>query len=602
MRSERLEEALQRLASALEADPESLELRSTHGELVLLRAEQERVEQERAAREKAEAEARARKAAADQAIQESQELLARGQEEESLLLLRTALERDPESQELRATLDTVQAEVARLRKERERQEQERIAREKAEAEARARKAAADRAIEEARRLLAQGRGEQSVQLLRSALERDPESQELRSTLDTIQAEVDRQRAEREREERERQERERQAREKAEAEARARKAAADLAIRESREQLARGQEQESLQRLRSALETDPQSRELRSALDATQAEVARLRAERERLERERQERERLEREKAEAEARARKAAAELAISDARKLLARGKEDESLQRLRTALGRDPENQELQSSLESVQAEVAQLRAERERVERERLERERIAREKAEAEAQARKAAAEQAIKEARDLATRGQSDESLRLLQSALERDPANRELRSTLDSIQAEVARQRAEQERQERERARLEKLAKEKAERERLEREQQERERLAKEKAEAEARARKAAAEQAITQARELLNKGRGDDSLKRLRTALESDPKNPELRTALEATQAELAKQREEQKRLERGTRPEGKRKSRSRGQGRKTKSGGGSPRRKRKGRGRGARAQGRSGKNRHL
>jgi serine/threonine protein kinase len=553
IRSERLEEALQRLASALEADPESLELRSTHAELVLLRAEQERVEQERAAREKAEAEARARKAAADQAIQESQELLARGQEEESLLLLRTALEGDPESQELRATLDTVQAGVARLRNERERQEQERIAREKAEAEARARKAAADRAIEEARRLLAQGRGEQSVQLLRSALERDPESQELRSTLETIQAEVDRQRAEREREERERQERERQAREKAEAEARARKAAAELAIRESREQLARGQEEESLQRLRSALETDPQSRELRSVLDATQAEVARLRAERERLERERQERERLEREKAEAEARARKAAAELAISDARKLLARGKEDESLQRLRAALGRDPENQELQSSLESVQAEIAQLRAEREKIERERLERERIAREKAEAEALARKVAAEQAIAQARDLATRGQSDESLRLLQSALERDPANRELRSTLDSIQAEVARQRAEQERQQRERARLEKLAKEKAERERLEREQQERERLAKEKAEAEARARRAAAEEAIAQARELLNKGRGDDSLKRLRSGLESDPKNPELRTALETTQAELAKQREEQKRLER-------------------------------------------------
>jgi hypothetical protein len=81
----------------------------------------------------------------------------------------------------------------------------------------------------------------------------------------------------------------------------------------------------------------------------------------------------------------------------------------------------------------------------------------------------------------------------------------------------------------------------------------QEQERLAKEKAEAEARARKAAIEQAVKQARELLAQGRGDDSLKRLRTALESDPKNQELRTALDATQAELAKQREEKKRLER-------------------------------------------------
>ncbi len=512
MRTERLEEALQRLASALETDPESLELQSTHAELTLLRTEQERLEQERAARERAEAEARARKAAADQAIHKSQELLGRGQEQESLLLLRSALERDPESQELRAALDAVQAEVARLREERERQERERIAREKAAAEARIRKEASERAIEHSRRLLAQGRGDQSVQLLRSALERDPENKELRSTLDTIQAEVDRLREEREREEHERQERERQAREQAEAEARARKAAVDLAIRESREQLARGQEEESLKRLRSALETDPRSRELRSALDATQAEVARLRSERDRLERERLERERLEREKAEAEVRARKAAAEQAVNDARKLLARGKEDESLQRLRAAAGLDPDNQELRSTLDSVQAEVARLRAERERVERERLERERIAREKAEAEAIARKAAADQAIKEARDLAARGQSDDSLRLLQSALERDPANRELRSTLDSIQAEVARQRAEQERQERERARLEKLAREKAERERLElerleRERLERERLAKEKAEAEARARKAA-EQAITAGSRTSNPG----------------------------------------------------------------------------------------------
>ncbi len=553
LKSNRLEEALQRLSSALETDPESFELRSTHAELARLLAEQERVEQERAAREKAEAEALARKAAAGKAIQESQELLARGQEEESLQLLRSALERDPENQELRSALDSVQTEVARLREERERQERERIAREKAEAEALARKTAADRAIQESSELRARGRGEESVQLLRTALQRDPENSDLQSNLESAQAEVARLQAERERKERERQERERHAREKAEAEVRARKTAADLAIRESRELLGRGKEEESLERLRSALETDPQSRDLRSALDATQAEVARLRAERERLERERQERERLEREKAEAEARARKAAADQAISDARKLLARGKEEESLQRLHTALGRDPGNQELRSNLESVQADVARLRAERERVERERLERERIAREKAEAEAIARKAAAEQAIKGARDLAARGQSDESLRLLQSAMERDPANRELRSTLDSIQAEVARQRAEQERQERERVRLEKLASEKAERERLERVRQEQERLAKEKAEAEARARKAAIEQAVKQARELLAEGRGDDSLKRLRAALESDPKNQELRTALDATQADLAKQREEKKRLER-------------------------------------------------
>jgi tetratricopeptide (TPR) repeat protein len=547
------EEAVQVLWLAFEKDPANHDLRmalaATQAEVERQRAEQERLEREqkererqereRLAREQGEAAERARKAAAKQAINEARKLMRSGRLEEALQCLASALETDPESLELRST----HAELVLLREEQERLEQERAAREKAEAEARARKAAAEKAIQESQELLRRGQEEESLQLLRSALQRDPESQELRSTLDTTQAEVARLR-----EQREHQERERIAREKAEAEARALKAASDRAIQEASEMRARGRVDEAAQLLQAALQLDPENPELRSSLESAQAESARLRAERERLERER-----LEREKAEAEARARKAAADQAISDARKLLARGKEEESLQRLRAAVGRDPENQELRSSLESVEAEVAQLRAERERIERERLERERIAREKAEAEALARKAAAEQAIREAGELASRGQSDESLRLLQSALERDPANRELRATLESIQAEVARQRAEQQRQEQERARQEKLAKEKAERERLEREREERERLAQEKAEAETRARKAAADQAIAQARELLAKGRGDDSLKRLRAALESDPKNQELRTALDSTQAELAKQREEQKRLER-------------------------------------------------
>jgi serine/threonine-protein kinase len=558
------EESIQVLWLAFEKDPANHDLRTTlaatqaeverqrveRERLERERKEQERLERERQAREAAEAAERARKAAAKQAINEARRLLRSDRLDEALQRLSSALESDPESQELLST----QAELVLLRSERERIEQERLAREKAEAEARARKAAADQAIQESQELLRRGQEQESLQHLRSALERDSQNQDLRSALDSTQAEVTRLRAEREL-----QERERIAREKADAEARARKAASDRAIQESSQMLARGRADECVQFLRAALQRDPENPALQSSLESAQAEAARLRAERERLERER-----LEREKAEAEARARKAAAEQAIGDARKLLARGKEDESLQRLRSALERDPENQELRSTLESIQAEVARLREERERVERERLERERIAREKAEAEALARKAAADKAIKEARDLAGRGQGDESLRLLQSALERDPANRELKSTLDSIQAEVVRQRTEEERQERERIRLEKLAREKEERDRLERARLERERIAKEKAEAEARiakekaeaearARREAAEQAIAQAREHLANGRGDESIKRLRSALESDPKNQDLRTALDATQAELAKRREEQKRLER-------------------------------------------------
>ena len=98
-------------------------------------------------------------------------------------------------------------------------------------------------------------------------------------------------------------------------------------------------------------------------------MALRRAERERLEQERLERERIAREKAEAEARAIEAANQ-AISLAQEWLAGGQEEASLETLRTALTHDPERQLLHSALESTEAEVARLRAERERIEQERL----------------------------------------------------------------------------------------------------------------------------------------------------------------------------------------------------------------------------------------
>ena len=538
----REEESLRQLRSALQQDLQNTSLQSELGsiqtEVARLRVEREQVERERIAKEKAEAEARARKQAAELAIAGGRSLLAKGQGEASLSLLRTALQQDPQNQDLKSELEAVQAEVDRQRTERERLERERgererlererIAREKAEAEVRARKQAAEVAIAEGRSLFAKGQGDASLSLLRSALQKDPQNQDLKSELETVQAEVARQRAERERLERERVERERLereriAREKAEAEARARKAAAEEAINEARQLLGQDQEEASLQRLRSALQRDSQNQELKRELESIQTEVARRRAERERIAKE----------KAEAEARARKQAADEAIQAARTLLAQGRADASLQHLREALERDPQSRDLRSTLDSIRTEVDRLRAEQERQERERLERERLAKEKAEAEARARKQAAEDAIQQARKLLAKGKEDEAVQLLGSALERDRENQQLRSALESMRAEIGRLRAE--------------------RERLERERLERERQAKEKAEAEARARKVAAEKAIKDARDLLALGRGDESLKNLRSAIERDPKNQELRSALETLQTDLAKRREEQKRQER-------------------------------------------------
>jgi tetratricopeptide (TPR) repeat protein len=541
------DESVQRLRSALEREPghDGLEaaLQFTQAEISRRREEHERLERERIAREQAEAEARARREAAELAIIEARELLAQSRGDESLQRLRLALQHDSQNPELQKALDSTQAEIARQRAEQERLERERLERERAEAQERARKAAADQAVEEAWNLLAQGQGEASVQTLRSALERDPANTELYFELQMVQEELGRRRAEQERVERER-----IAREKAEAEARARREAAGLAIKEARELLAQGRWDESVEKLRLGLQQDPQSAELRKALDSTEAEVARQRAEQERLEqerleRERLERERVEREKAEAEARARREAAKLAIKEARELLAQGRNDESVEKLRLALQQDPQSPELRKALDSTEAEIARQRAEQERLEQERLEherleRERVEREKAEAEARARREAAKLAIKEARELLAQGRNNESVEKLRRALQQDPQSAELRKALDSTEAEIARQRAEQER---------------LEQERLERERLERERVEREKAEAEARARREAAKLAIKEARELLAQGRNDESVEKLRLALQQDPQSPELRKALDSTEAEIARQRAEQERIER-------------------------------------------------
>ncbi len=529
------EESVHCLRSALARDPENAELESAL-QPTLKEAARQQAERERQARE--EMEARARELAAEQVIQEAMQLLAQGRDDESVLCVRSALERDPKSRGLQSTLESIQAEIERRRAERERLERERVKREqlereKAEAEAIARIAVARQAIDKARKLFAKGKSDESLECLSAAIEHDPQSEDLRSTRESIQAELDARRAEEARLAWEQAERERVAREQAEAEARARHEAAERAIYEARELLASGRGEESLQPIQYALKHDAENQELHAALDSMKAEVSQWRAEQERLERERLEQERIAKEKAEAEARARQAAAEQAVEQAHKFLEQGQEEECLQCLHSALQRDRDNSEIRSWLDLISVDIEQRRAERERLERERLEQQRIEQERAAAEARARHEAAEQAIKEARALLTSGNGDESVQRLRAAIEKDRDNQNLRSTLESVQAEIARRRAEQER--------------------LERERLERERIAKEKAEAEERARKAAADLAIKEAHELLARRRADESLRCIRAALERDPNNKDLQSAVQSFQAEVARLRAQDERLER-------------------------------------------------
>ncbi|MGC2300452.1 MAG: PEGA domain-containing protein, partial [Acidobacteriaceae bacterium] len=218
-----------------------------------------------------------------------------------------------------------EAELAR-RAEQQRQEQERIAQEKAEQERLAReKAEAER--KEAERIA-------------------------------------KARAEAERREQERLEQERIAKEKADAEARARQVATEQAIQQAHQLLVQEKDEQSLATLLAAMERDPASPALRSALDATRKEIAHQKAERERIAKERADREHREQEQLARE----KAAAE-------------------QKERERLAKE------QAQAEKKEKERL-ARIAREKADRESRESDRVAKEKATTEARARLAAAQQA----------------------------------------------------------------------------------------------------------------------------------------------------------------------------------------------------------------
>ena len=252
-------------------------------------------------------------------------------------------------------------------------------------------------------------------LLRATMERDLQSVDLAAALDGIQTDLARRRAEQERQERERMERERLARAKAEAaeaveaQERARKqAAAEAAIRESRDLLARKRTDDSLQRLNSALKQDPANGELQAALASTQAEVARQKSEQDRLEKERQERERLAREQAESEAR-RKAAADKAIKEANDLLAAGLGEQAVKKLRNAWENDNKNSELKAALNDAETELRRIKDEKKRQVKERNKQEKLEREQVQAKREAK--GEQSATDEAPAVAGKANADEAV-----------------------------------------------------------------------------------------------------------------------------------------------------------------------------------------------
>lgn len=276
----------------------------------------ERILRERAA-------LRERTSACDAAIRKADERL-RGNDPNAALQALLAVEtQNPDRADLHQKIAAVQKQLEQLRARHEQEEKERIARERAKAAAREREAAAELALQTAQQQLAQGRAEESIRTLHSALECNPEHRTLHATLQAVKAEAERQRAEAERIERER-----LAREKAEA--------------DRREQ---------------------------ARIEKEKAEQQRL--VREKAEAEHKEQERIAKEKASAEAHSRRAATEQAIQQARQVLAQGEAEESLAILLAAIRRDPASTALNTALEWTRSEIARQQVERQRLARENAE---------------------------------------------------------------------------------------------------------------------------------------------------------------------------------------------------------------------------------------
>ncbi len=411
------EESIRTLRAALERDPEQPQLRvaleTAVAELARQRAEAERGEQERIAKERAEAENRERERLEREKAEverKEQERIAKEKAEQE----RLAREKIEADRRERARLAKEEAEARRREQEQiakekaevQRKELQRMAQEKAEAEARARQAIAEQAIARARQVLAEGKGAESLRILRVTLQHDQQNQALLSEIASVEDELARQRAElerigREKAEAERKERERLAKEKAEAEQEAKgKAEAERRERERQER------------------------------------VAKEKAEAERLEQER-----IVQEKAAAEARARQAATEQALDRSSQSFAHGEGEESLAILLAAMERDPASAALRTALESTRKLIARQQAESERIakekaDKERSEQARLAREKA---------AAEQ--------------EERERLAKEKAETEKKERDRLSREKAERERLAREKADSERREREHTAKEKAA-----------------------------------------------------------------------------------------------------------------------------------------------
>ena len=516
--------AIAALEQALGRYPDSEELKS------LLLTAQRRQAAEQAERERAEKQARQRLAEIEQVIMTARQLLDARRTRESVECLEQALRRYPGSEELRMPLEYAKQRLAA----------EESAREKAAGEERRRREWIESEIVMARQWLDDRQADRAVASLQQALQRYPESPELKAQLETAERRAALERAERER---------------ADQAARQRREEIDREIAGGRDLMSAGKTQEAVTGLEKALFKFPDSKELR-----LQFEMAKRRREEEEDEKRR----------AEEAKRRRQEEIEHELQSATQLLNLKQTIRAVSTLETVFLKYPDNAELKSQLEIARKRLAEEQAEREKAAKEarrkqelvekemakarilldsgktsqavtsleesvrriadseplklqlELARQRLADEEsakalAEEEKRRRKAAIVNAVSMAQQLLDSNQNDRAVTTLQQALRSYPESEELKTLSAEAQKRWAAEKAEQ-------ARLEE----------------------------EARRRQAEIDGEIHSVRQLLDSKQTSQAIAALGAAANRFPDSSEIKTLLEFARQRLAREEEERRQAE--------------------------------------------------
>ena len=381
----RTAEALKKIREGLARYAESEELKERASVLEGVLAKDE------ADLKRAEEEAQQKRAEIERTIAESWQLLSSKQTGQAVAMLGEALQRHPDSADLKSQLEFAQRRLAVAKAERERAEQE----------ARRKAAEIQKEVAAAQRLMDSRQVDQAADALQNALIRYPDSEELKSLLQTASRRQAAERAERER---------------AEQEARQKRAEIEAEISAARELLSAKRTSESVARLQHAVGQHPRSVELKQLLIYAQQRLVAEDAARK---------------KAEEEVQRRQAWIAAEITATRQWVDDQQADRAVTKLEQALHQYPDNEQLKAELDFARHRAAQDQAEKEKKRQDARRQEEV----------------RQEIRNALKLLDSGRTSEAVASLEKAILQHPESPEMRVQLDLAKTRFAEEEAEKQR-----------------------------------------------------------------------------------------------------------------------------------------------------------